>query len=834
MSDELPSVRLDVLFRTAKYIEGVAYAFEMIQRLGETSFYCFCLGRNFLYLNERESAHRWLQRAVESDRPFAWAHYEMARLHDELEATPKGAGEAVRFLRARAADPASLLLNRTHEKTLLDIAHGCFAQDRAAALPLYLEIYRTGFADYLTHLRVAEAELDAGRAASALAMFEQIEAGQQPLDAWGLFCLARAHRALGDLEPAAQTVLRAVEALPENLPARMTAAHRLLELGRLAEAGKLLDAAEKAAEAVSHAAELNALRFRLAVYGGKHADVPRHLSAAGGFRAMPNWLLVEAVFTLAKPGDQITAADLEVSTMIVRHLEQDWPFTLPTVLALFHFYNRRRQWDAALTLVERLRPEALFDHSEVVLRVFELYCIVGEMEKAAALYERKYAGQLLSQSETCVVLRFLSEIRDWDAAATLLLQFIDSQYAFPQGEYLLLQICRRRGLHNAALAHIDALGSLAPAALRSLRGVIADDLCLQSGAATLEGEARHDGLARQRVALSPANALLLKPASPPAPAAGTGAQIGFLCTDRNYFLSVLTFLASYAVHNPERQDDMDWAVFLDRSVPVSWGDLLIGFASKIGVKLQTIREDEFLVSDTIHMEGYGIFTGGSTLSRAAYLRIYAARHLLESGIFQRAFYVDSDIICLRSIEPFLRLDFDGAALMARPEETVPEVTDAALQHGIAPGCYFNSGVLAFNFAHRDIATRLEQAIDLAEHHQDRLIYHDQCALNIAFRGEVRFLEPLFNHFLRPHRPDNGDHSAAVFIHFLDKPKPWDVTFSREYRAEWLEFLRLTRLLLPADAFLDVVQAANGGDLRPASTPIPAAHDQGSQMVFAAA
>lgn len=812
MDAETPAVRLDALFRSGKYVEGVSFAFEMIHKFGETSFFCFCLGRNFLYLNEQESAIRWLERAAEAAPVFAWAHYELCRLYDILDKFAAAATEAARFLAAREADPDGVQLNRTHQDNILRIAHRCFMADRSAAMPLYADIRRAGFGDYLTNLRVAEAELDAARPGAAMALLEDIQA-TQPLDAWGLFCLARAHRALGDVEPAAQIVSRAVETVPNNLTVRITAAHRLLELGRLADAQRLLRTAETAAEAETHAGELIALRFRLAVFAGDHADVLRQAAQAGGFSGLPNWLLVESVFTLAKPGDQITPADLETATLIVRHLESHWPYPLPTVLALFLFYNRRRMWSEALALVERLRPEPVFDDPEVTLRVFELYCITAQLEAAKALYAARYAGRPLGQSESAVVIRFLCEVRDWDAAAGVLLDFLDNQYVFPQGEYLILQICRRRNLHAQALAHIDALGAAIPATMKALRQVIADDLCVFLGQAVVLPEAQA-GRGARAASLSRHNAALLKPAPHAAEPAGAGGLIGFLCADRNYFLSVLTFLASYAVNNPERQGNLEWAVFLDRSVPAAWGDLLHRFAAKIGVPLQVVREEEFVASDAVHLESYGIFTGGSTLSRAAYLRIYAARHLLARGIFRRAFYLDTDIICQRSIEPFLELEFGEAALMARPEEDIPEVADAATQHGLAPGCYFNSGVLVFNFEHEDMAALLDGAVRLSEAEQERLIYHDQCALNIAFKNRVRFLEPQFNHFMRPHRPDNGDYDSAVFVHFLDKPKPWDVSFTREYRTVFTEYLQLTRLLLPAAQFMQLVQAANGGDLRP--------------------
>ena len=90
------------------------------------------------------------------------------------------------------------------------------------------------------------------------------------------------------------------------------------------------------------------------------------------------------------------------------------------------------------------------------------------------------------------------------------------------------------------------------------------------------------------------------------------------------------------------------------------------------------------------------------------------------------------------------------------------------------------------------------------------MFHDQCALNVAFAGEVQYLESRYNFFLKPNRLNNGDLSDALLLHYLDKPKPWDIAYQRDYRAEWLPYAGLVRLFLKCSDYRRIVIAGNDG------------------------
>jgi len=133
---------------------------------------------------------------------------------------------------------------------------------------------------------------------------------------------------------------------------------------------------------------------------------------------------------------------------------------------------------------------------------------------------------------------------------------------------------------------------------------------------------------------------------------------------------------------------------------------------------------------------------------------------------------------------------------------------AAARNDLDPRSYFNSGVLLFKFDDPELPAYIEEAIRVSEQEQERLVFQDQCALNIAFRGRVANLPRRYNFFLRPSRERNGFIEDGVILHFLDKPKPWDVVFDRSYREEWRVWALFLGSILPQPLYVDIFAEAN--------------------------
>jgi lipopolysaccharide biosynthesis glycosyltransferase len=773
--------------------------------LVRTSYLSFCIGRNFFHLSDLVEAERWLQIAINLPPVFPWAFYELGRVYLGLNDVTGAAGWLCRFLECRETVSYHTSLNSEHRDIIISAAHHCFNVNRSAALDLYRLLDENGETDYLVQLRCAEDLLDKGQGKLAEHKIQNIQK-RQPLDIWGLFALSKARHLQDDRDGALQVLLDTLDSSNRDDDLLALACHRLIEINCLAEAQNVFS---------RHFGELGLDRltpsllgfcFRLAVSTRDHEKLKVLIDKHQSAQKIERWLIVEAVFKLALPGDQITDGDIHITSRLVAVLEANPLSDLGTVLALFHFYARRRAWDRTDRLNQLLAGTHFEQDSEVKLRQFDYLCLRARLAEAADFVQRHYANRDLGQWESCSVMRYYAEAKRWQNAADTLISFIGRGFYFPSGEFFLLQICRKTGIHQKVIDLLDTVTPLNEKESSNLRQLLVDDLCVQNGVSTLTEAGVGSNPIKDRCAHE--NGILIKPIiRPDATPQSDSATVFFMCTDKAYFFSVATLLTSYRTNNPVTNER--WFVFVDQNVPSSWTEALEAMARAIGTSLEIIREHEFVTTEIAHQDTYGIFTGGNTLSRAAFFRIYAAKYLMNNTNAERAIYLDSDIICRDDLSDFRRLPFDGQLLLARAEEFSPEIRDAAVKNRLDPSRYFNSGVLQFNFSGVGMRPLIDEAVRLAECEPEKLVFHDQCALNIAFFGRTIMLDSRFNYFLRPARPENGDYGGAALLHYLDKPKPWDVTYKREYRKIWSSYAFTVRALLPADIFRDIVSAANG-------------------------
>lgn len=776
------------------YTESNGMLLELVGSGLDDSYLSFCIGRNFLYMRDFAAARTWFDRSAEAEAPFPWTFYELMRMFGEVGDTEQAERCLTRFL-SFAEQPA---LNDVHRRELLKVANECFLYDRRRAADLYELISRAGIRDYLCELRIAERLIDQQRFDEADERLHALRKWRD-LDGWGLFALARVRHGQGLVEEAVATILRAVDAQRDNGGLKVIGIHKLIDFRATEAARRLLhDELLPLAEANSVLAQEAAnVEFRLAVLEQAHARIAEMCRIPQFLERAPEWLPLEALFALSQPARDGVPFTVEAGAALVDFLERHDRLTLGAVLAQHQFHVRRNDWTRLGDLHERIRNTPLYDEPEIVLRRFEVLCLTSRLREAEDLYRRYYAQRSLQQSESIAVMRFLAEVKLLDEAGQVLLEFFEKGYVLPDGEHFLVQLCRKTGLHAEVVRRLNVVGGPdSQSRYGRLRQLLVDDALVKEMPADFGGAGP--------ATLSERNAVLRK-----TPRRGQlkRRMAGILCCNRAYFFSHLTFLASYAARNPDA-DRIDWYAVYDSDVPERWHRIATGFAAKLSLNLTTLKEKKILDCGLSRNEAYGIFTGGNTLSRSAFLRIYAARYLRGLDRYDRAVYIDSDIVCLRDISSLWTLPFDGQLLMARAEDLSSDVRAAAARNDLDPTRYFNSGVLSFDLCNPAIDDHLAQAIHLAEHEQGRLVFHDQCALNIAFEGSVRYLEAEFNHFLRPQRADNGDLSQARLIHFLDRPKPWDVCYDRDYRVHWERQAEFVRALLTPGEYNQLAAAAN--------------------------
>ena len=88
---------------------------------------------------------------------------------------------------------------------------------------------------------------------------------------------------------------------------------------------------------------------------------------------------------------------------------------------------------------------------------------------------------------------------------------------------------------------------------------------------------------------------------------------------------------------------------------------------------------------------------------------------------------------------------------------------------------------------------------------ERLTFHDQCALNLAFSGRVASLPESFNHYVRPAIATSMGNDAVV-AHYLERPKPWDALYPATNAGPWLSELSALSSALGPTLMADLLRS----------------------------
>ena len=478
-------------------------------------------------------------------------------------------------------------LNGEHWSFLIALAHRHFELDRPSSMGLYRLLGACSVEDYLTRLRYAEDLNDRNRGAEAEIVLLALQS-RQSLDIWGLFALGKARALQGDRSGALIAILQTLETDFTNSFIVVTAVHRLIEAKCYAEAAEIINRYESSQAEGIVSNEVIGAHFRLYALQRDYARLtdlfhryPKLLNQ------VETWLLVEAVFEVTLPGDQITDKDIDFTSRLVDVLEQDFTGTdLGPALALYHFYARRRMWERADALTARIDATPLSHNSEITLRQFEFLCLRHKLDDAKVFFETRLNDRELGQWELTSVMRFLAETKEWERAAEYLAEFVSRGFLFPKGEFFILQICRKRSCHRVIIRHVLRAHARDISHADQLLKALVDDLCVWEGKSTVEEVI--DGTVHT-LSCSAANEILLDREFKLSEAAESD-TVYFTCSDKAYFFSVLTLLVSFSINSPSSK----WIVFLDGSIEQAWIEAASDLAKMVRVHVDFVMEAQFV------------------------------------------------------------------------------------------------------------------------------------------------------------------------------------------------------------------------------------------------
>ena len=751
-------------------------------------------GRDLVDSGRIDEAADWFDKALNHEQPVLLAFYERALIEQRRGNLISACALTVQFLSIGLANDKAKMLPE-QQQAILSLAHDCFATDRDAAAALYKEIRRASFATLLAELRIIEAMIDAGDIDHAKQEMQSLRA-RMTLDATGWFIQARLCHVSGDPDGALAAIRAVILGNPCEIRLHVLSCNHLINYGQ-PEAAQHFRQSMPPNSDLSRQLDLDELDLRLEAGLAPIERIAQRLVDQDA-RPLPDVALMDILRRFSAPEAEEPLVEkimCEIGLALGKR-----PLTVASTNAILSTYMHRWAWKDADTFLRRLesRPE-LFNHPQIVFRRFQIACNAQEFETARQIYQKAYASAPIGLSSGDLIIGFLVATSQWDEAANRLLELASRGWSYPPAYTTVLLIAKQTNLHHKLIVALDGAANAGPSEkIARLRAVVIDDLCLKHGAHSIDTD--------ERLSVSLANEILVTPGIQ---RPGTVDQMGYLCSDGAYLLGTMAFLASYALHNSTRPSRLAWTIYLGRGVAQHAGNSLLCVARSLGLRLSIVGEEALDMPAAGFREDFAFFNPGHALSRAAYLRLYAARSLIRARTAGRIFYLDSDVLCTGPIDDFLDVEFSGALLLARPDMQSTAIRLAAQRHGIKPGTYFNSGVLQFAAARPETAARLDRAIALSETEPERLMFVDQCALNIAFAGHAAPLETRFNHFMAPWLPMAQNQRDATFLHYVAKPKPWEAAYSREdLRAPWLSALTLLRAVLPPDAYKAAVAAAN--------------------------
>lgn len=258
--------------------------------------------------------------------------------------------------------------------------------------------------------------------------------------------------------------------------------------------------------------------------------------------------------------------------------------------------------------------------------------------------------------------------------------------------------------------------------------------------------------------------------------------------DKFYIPMMGILITSLIINNSARK--FIFHVFLDRIDAQDFEKL-----SEL-CKLSEVQINIYQVAPELFRNFY--FEKGYSI--AIFYRIIAADFLADS--VENLIYMDSDMICLKSIEEFLKFAPKNI-LMSAVEDSGKWIPQHKKNLKLRDGYkYFNTGILYLNLKLWREKKISEQALNFLA--QDKYLFPDQDALNLVVERndfEINYISDKFNYFFRVDGVEQKLRDDVVILHYAGQLKPWHawcesdlkkIYESYQEKSAWKDFKYLPR------------------------------------------
>lgn len=228
-------------------------------------------------------------------------------------------------------------------------------------------------------------------------------------------------------------------------------------------------------------------------------------------------------------------------------------------------------------------------------------------------------------------------------------------------------------------------------------------------------------------------------------------------------------------------------------------------SQKCEVKFVSIPEFLLRNIEEVHMDSEGLITKAEYVSIASFYRLLIPE--LLSDKFEKAIYLDCDLVVRGNLEQLWQTDLGDNYLLAAQDTWIPYISSSTgllnyQKLGISPDLkYFNAGVLVINLKKWRTDSISAKSLKYFKQNLEYVGWYDQGILNALFAGQWGELDPRWNYSpssvygysswkdspFSEEVYNNLIHDPYI-IHYVSNKKPWTSrhTLLKEYFFEYVD------------------------------------------------
>lgn len=253
-----------------------------------------------------------------------------------------------------------------------------------------------------------------------------------------------------------------------------------------------------------------------------------------------------------------------------------------------------------------------------------------------------------------------------------------------------------------------------------------------------------------------------------------------IASDCNYLCHATVVMLSVLINtdNPENV----FFYFLDEGIGDENQSYLSQQICDLGSSIVFIDIDKSIF-ESFHISGH--------IKHSAYYRILAP--LILPSNMTKALYLDSDLMLLKDISKLYSMNLEDAIIAAVEDSIEQDDMHMKLLNKVDRR-YFNSGVLIIDLVKWREQNITEKVFDYIKENPEKLKYWDQDALNVIFDGRWHSLPYEWNvqtAFFDSEKYCESCSNPAI-VHFTTDVKPWHIYSMHPYKAEYMQYRKLTR------------------------------------------